>query len=164
MKEVRDLAYDLRPPGLDHLGLEQSIFQYCEEFSARTGIEVDFAAAGMDGLKLDFDTEIAVFRLIQEGLNNVKKHAGASKVTIRLAASLSTLFLRMEDDGKGFDVRARMASAFKEKRMGLQNMKERVSLLQGKMRIKSRRAQGTKVLIRIPYERKHGEQKDHPDR
>jgi PAS domain S-box-containing protein len=164
LKDVRDLSYDLRPPGLDHLGLEQSISQYCEEFSARTGIDVDFAAAGMDGLKLDFDTEIAIFRLIQEGLNNVKKHAGATKVVIRLVASSSTIFLRMEDDGKGFDVRARMASAFKEKRMGLQNMKERVGLLQGKMRIKSRRMQGTKVLIRIPYEGKHGEQENHPDR
>ena len=59
---VRDLSYDLRPPGMDQLGLVRTIFQYCEDFSEKNNLNVDFYTAGMRDLKLDFDTEINLFR------------------------------------------------------------------------------------------------------
>jgi PAS domain S-box-containing protein len=148
---VRDLAYALRPIGLDQLGLAKTVFQYCEDFCAKTGVKVDFFAAGIiEDLKLDSDTEIVLYRLIQEGLNNVKKHADATDVTIRLVASFPHIILRIEDNGKGFDAKKRLASAISEKRMGFLSMEERVALLGGKMRIESRPMQGAKIFIEVP--------------
>ncbi|MCD6298750.1 MAG: sensor histidine kinase, partial [Deltaproteobacteria bacterium] len=151
---VRGLAYDLRPPGLDQVGLIQSVFQYCEDFSENTGLSVDFKAAGMDGLRVDPDIEINLYRLVQEGLNNIKKHAEADHVIIRLVASFPNIILRIEDDGKGFDVEGRLLRASKEKRMGLGSMEERVSLLNGSLSIQSRLMEGTKILIEIPFKEK----------
>ena len=148
---IRDLSYELRPPGLDQIGLAETIFQYCEEFSEKTGLNVDFTFAGMDGLKLDFNTEINLYRLVQEGLNNTWKHADASHVTIRLAAAHPNIILRINDDGKGFDVKERLANALNEKRMGLRSMEERVHLLQGDIEIQSQPMQGTKISIKFPY-------------
>ena len=87
--------------------------------------------AGMDDLDLDFDTRIALYRLVQESLNNVKKHAAASRVVIRLVASFPSIILRIEDNGKGFDVSDRMNAGRDERCMGLQGMQERVALLGG---------------------------------
>jgi signal transduction histidine kinase len=162
---VRDLAYSLRPTSLDQLGLAKTVLRYCEEFSGRAGVKVDFFAPGLDDLKLDSDDEIALYRLIQEGLNNVKKHADATNATIRLVASFPNIILRIEDNGKGFDAEKRLASAINEKRMGLRSMEERVAILGGKMRIESRPMQGTKILIEVPIKGKRsGHEKNHTDR
>ncbi|UCD77085.1 MAG: PAS domain S-box protein [Desulfobacterales bacterium] len=147
---VRDLSYDLRPPGMDQLGLVRTVYQYCDDFSEKNNVDVDLYTAGMKDLKLDFDTEINLYRLIQEGLNNIKKHADADKVVIRLVASSPNIILRIEDNGKGFDVEQRMARSLKEKRMGLSSMEERVSLLGGSMKIKSRLSKGTRIFIEVP--------------
>jgi PAS domain S-box-containing protein len=152
---VRDLAYDLRPPSLDQLGLARTIFQYCEDFSEKTGLSVDFNSAGMDDLKLDFDTEINLYRLVQEGLININKHADARQATIRLVATYPNIILRIEDDGKGFNVKDRLVAVSNEKRMGLRSMGERVGLLEGKMRIQSRPTEGTKIFIEVPYKKEN---------
>jgi PAS domain S-box-containing protein len=152
---VRDMAYDLHPPGLDQLGLASTIYQYCEEFAEKNRININFFAAGLDDLKIPFDTEINLYRLIQEALWNINKHADATRVTIKMVASFPYIILRIEDDGKGFDVKGRMAEAFAEKRMGLRSMEERVSLLNGKMRIKSRPTEGTKIFVEVPYKEKN---------
>jgi PAS domain S-box-containing protein len=161
---VRDLSYDLRPPGLDQLGPVQAIFQYCEDFSEKTGLRVDFTCAGMSGLLFDFDTEINLYRLVQEGLLNIRKHADASHATVRLVTSHPHIILRIEDNGKGFDVKKRLASITSEKRMGLRSMQERVNLLGGKIRIRSRIGEGTKIFIEVPYrEKKSGSETNHID-
>jgi PAS domain S-box-containing protein len=161
---VKDLSYELRPPELDQLGLVRTIFQYCEDFSELAGVAIDFFSAGLNELKLDFDTEINLFRLIQEALNNVKKHANAHRVIIRLVASFPNIILRIEDDGEGFDVLTRPVKAITEKRMGLQNMRERVSLLNGRMKIQSSPLNGTKIFIEIPHrEIKNDTQEKHFD-
>jgi PAS domain S-box-containing protein len=147
---IRDLAYDLRPPGLDQLGLNAAIYMFCEDFSKKTGIRVDFNSAGMDRLFLDVDTEINLYRLIQEGLNNIKKHADATRVSIRLVASFPKIILRIQDNGRGFDVEERLAAAVNEKRMGLRSMQERVNLLEGQIKVKSYLNKGTKISIEVP--------------
>ena len=147
---VRDLSYDLHPPGMDQLGLVRTVNQFCEDFSEKNNISVDFYTAGMKDLKLDFDTEINIYRLIQEGLNNIKKHAKAGHAVIRLVASSPNIILRIEDNGRGFDVERRLARSFKEKRLGLSSMEERVSLLAGTMTIKSQPSKGTRIFIEIP--------------
>jgi len=155
ISSVRDLSYDLRPAGMDQLGLVRIVYQLCEDFSEKNEVSVDFYSAGIKDLKLDFDTAINLYRLIQEGLNNIKKHARAANVIIRLVASSPNIILRIEDDGQGFDVGKRLAKALTEKRMGLSNMEERVSLLEGRMDIKSQIGRGTRILIEIPWQEKN---------
>ncbi len=152
---VRDFAYNLHPPGLDQLGLVRTVYQYCEEFAEKKRININFFAAGMDDLTIPFDTEINLYRLIQEALWNIKKHADADSVTLKMVASFPYIILRIEDDGKGFDIDDRMVSAVKEKRMGLRSMEERVGLLNGKMKIQSRPTEGTKIFIEVPYKEKN---------
>jgi PAS domain S-box-containing protein len=157
IKAVRDLSYYLRPSGLDEMGLVQTIFQYCHDFSEDNGINVDFHSAGMKDLTLDFDTEINLYRLIQEGLANIKKHADADHVTIRLVAAFPNIILRIEDNGKGFDVHKRLATLSEEKRMGIRSMEQRAKLLQGEMEIQSKPMQGTKISIMLPYKDNKGD-------
>jgi PAS domain S-box-containing protein len=162
---VRDLSYDLRPPGMDHLGLAPTIFQYCEEFSNSQDLNLDFHAAGIDELRLDYDIEINLYRLVQEALNNVRQHAQASSVTVRLVASYPNIILRIEDNGLGFDVEGRVIRAASEKRMGLDSMKERAGLLNGNLKIQSRLGEGTKIIIEVPIrEHKIGSKKKYRNR
>ena len=102
---------------------------------------------------MDSFVEINLYRLLQEGLNNVRKHADAGRVIVKLVGVYPNIILRIEDDGKGFDVQAREEALDSEKRMGLRSMRERVNLLQGKMTIQSRPMQSTKVLIHFPFNR-----------
>jgi PAS domain S-box-containing protein len=162
---VRDLSYDLRPAGLDDMGLIPALSMYCEEFAEKSGLKVDFQATGMSALRLDFDTELNLYRLIQEGLNNIRKHAVAKKATVKLVGTYPNIILRIEDDGKGFDVEERARSIDSEKRMGLRSMDERVCLIQGEMQIKSQPMKGTRIFIKFPYqEKRHGSKENHIDR
>ncbi len=149
---IRNLAYDLRPPELDQLGLVRTITNYCDEFSERNGIPVDFFSAGMSELRLRPETEINLYRIVQEALYNVKKHAAAGQVLIRLITSFPSIILRIEDNGKGFDPERRIESSFAEKRMGLRSMEERALLLKGVIRIRSQRGKGTGIMVEIPLE------------
>jgi signal transduction histidine kinase len=149
---VRDLSYDLRPSGIEDLGLIQTLSELCTNFFKDNGVRVDFFSAGMENLHLNYDIKINLYRLLQEVLNNVKKHADASEVTIKLVSSFPKIILRIEDDGKGFDVKKRLAEASIKKRMGLRSMEERVGLLQGTMRIESIPSKGTKIFIKIPFQ------------
>jgi PAS domain S-box-containing protein len=151
---VRDLAYDLRPPSLEHLGLVHSLEVFCEEFIEKNDIMVEFQAAGIHGSVLDWDTQINLYRLVTEGLNNVLKHAAASKANIKLVGAYPNIILRIEDNGRGFDVKERERSIGNEKKMGLRSMKERVNLLQGKMSIVSQLNKGTKIVINLPLKDK----------
>lgn len=150
ISEVRNLAYDLRPPGLDQFGLVRTLFTYCEDFAQKDHFKVDFKAAGLDDLHLDDDIQINLYRLIQEALYNVKKHAHAKGVTIRLVASSPKLMLRIIDDGQGFDVKQWRTKYHRKKRMGLTSMKERVGLLNGSIEIRSQPGKGTAIFITIP--------------
>lgn len=149
--DIRNLAYDLRPPGLDELGLLKALEIYCEEFSENSGVKIDFQSAGMQTLDPDLNTAIHLYRLVQEGLNNIRKHAAADQATIKLIGSAPNIILRIEDNGKGFDVQVRKQALDNEKRMGLRSMQERANLLQGQMTIQSRAMQGTKIFIKFPF-------------
>jgi len=157
IKAVRDVSYDLRPPALDEMGLVETLVQYCNDFSENNGIKVDFHCAGMKNLTLDFDTEINLYRLTQESLTNIKKHADADQVIIRLVAAFPNIILRIEDNGKGFDVQKRLATLSEEKRMGIRSMEQRTKLLQGEMEIQSKPMQGTKISIMLPYKDNKGD-------
>jgi PAS domain S-box-containing protein len=154
---VRNLAYDLQPPGLEQLGLVKSLEMYCEDFSENRGVKVDFHSAGIHILNLDFHTSIHLYRLVQEGLNNISKHAATDRAKIMLLGASPNIILRIEDDGKGFDTTAQELALGYKKGIGLQSMKERVNLLGGQITIKSRPMQGTKILTIIPFKRQKNE-------
>ena len=155
--QIREIAYGLRPPGLDQLGIVQTIRQYCEEFYKKNRIKVDFFSAGMGKLALDFGMEISLYRFAKEALNNIKQHADASKVNVRLVASHPNIILRIKDNGKGFNVQERLVEAISEKRMGIWSMEERVGFLNGKMNVESKPSWGTQIIIEIPLkEKKNG--------
>jgi PAS domain S-box-containing protein len=162
---VRNMAYELRPPALEALGLVETIYRFCEDFTQMWGVPVDFQSAGLKNLTLNHAIQINVYRLVQEGLTNIRKHAAAGKVTLRLVAAFPNIILRIEDNGRGFDVQARTAVSSQEKRMGLRSMRERVTLLNGRMKLQSKPGQGTKVVIKLPLgEKKREAQENHPDR
>jgi signal transduction histidine kinase len=162
---VRDLSYDLRPPFLDRMGLVEAISNFCGGFSEAHGLNVHFNTAGMDKLKLNFETKINLYRLVQEGLNNIRKHAEAADAFVKLVAASPNIILRIEDNGQGFDVERRLEAATNEKRMGLRSMEERTCLLGGKMTVESLPLKGTKILIKIPQNKgKHGSKNNHSDR
>jgi len=149
VRDVRDLAYDLRPPSLDHLGLVHAIEVFCEEYSEKNDIRVDFQAAGIKGVTMASDMEINLYRLVHEGLNNIRKHAAATKAVVRLIGAYPYIILLIEDNGRGFDVKERERSMIDEKRLGLWSMKERANLFQGRMIIHSQLNKGTKIVIKL---------------
>lgn len=149
---VRDIAYGLRPPALDQLGLTRALDNYCQEQARRTGVLVDFFSTGIEGGTLDSDSEINIYRMVQEALNNVTKHAQASKVTVRMVKSHPDIILRIEDNGRGFDVKTRLPKAASEKRMGIRSMEERARLIGGNLEIQSLVGKGTRIIFTVPLE------------
>lgn len=161
---IRDLAYALLPVGLTELGLVNTVLRHCEEYSQRHGIEVELFADGMEGLRLDFETQINLYRLIQESLTNTRKHAAASKVVIRLLASYPHLLLRIEDNGRGATLEECAARAGREKRMGLWSMRERVRLLEGRIAFQSKPGSGMCIRVEVPLQRRMRDPQAHTDR
>lgn len=153
---IRDLAYDLLPPGLEELGLVTTLSHYCTDFAKRSGLAVDYFADGMDGVRLDFESQINLYRLVQEALTNVRKHAQASRVTVKLICSHPSVILRIEDDGRGVDIDKRMDEFYQAKRLGIWGMRERARLLGGRITLKSRPGRGMRIHIEIPIRGVHG--------
>ena len=150
ISSVRDMSYDLRPASLDELGLVKTIYQYCKEFNDNNSIHVIFNSAGMKQINIDVDTAINFYRIIQEALNNVKKHADAEIIKVNLVSSYPTIILQIEDDGIGFDVKTRKKELINEKRMGLKSIEERVGLLDGTFKLQSKKNVGTRIHVEVP--------------
>lgn len=151
INNVRDISYNLRPPGLEQLGLIRTLAQFCDDFTRTHKIETDFDSAGLDFAVLDEETEINIYRILQEALSNVRKHAQASRVVIRLVASWPSIILRINDNGCGFDTGAMLAGGeHGDRHMGLSNMRERVTLLGGSFSIETGPQGGTRIRVEIP--------------
>jgi len=139
------IAWELRPASIDELGLTHALVNYVEEWSAKNAIPVDFHCVDS---KLDArpdEVRTTVYRIIQEALTNVAKHAqGAKNVSVVISTSDETLHLTVEDDGRGFDPTASSS------RLGLAGMRERMSLVGGRLEIESAPNRGTTIFARIP--------------
>jgi len=143
VEETHRLAMNMRPSMLDDLGLVPALRFLYEDFGARNGIGVNLETNLADKVG-DRDVETALYRMTQEGLCNIEKHASATQTVIKLDQRDSRLILLIKDNGSGFDVQE--AS---NKGMGLISMQERASLLGGHVAIKSKRNQGTEVRIEV---------------
>jgi two-component system CheB/CheR fusion protein len=149
-REVRTLALQLRPPSLDDLGLAATLANYVEEWSARVLVAVDFHSIGLAERRLPLSIETALYRVAQEALTNVLKHAQATSVSLIVERREGTVQMIIEDDGAGFDVAAVRRNAHTEHRLGLVGMEERVALLGGTLTIEAAPGRGTTVFVRIP--------------
>jgi PAS domain S-box-containing protein len=143
VKAVRRICSGLRPPMLDDAGLEAAIEWEMKEFAARTGIRCRIASSG-GKFPVDRDCATAVFRIFQESMTNIARHAEAKSVEIALRQEQSTLMLSVKDDGKGFQVREWSGS------MGLLGMKERAEGWGGTTEFISSPGAGTTVVVRVP--------------
>ncbi len=147
---VHDLAVELRPSLLDDMGLPAALQRYTREYSAKIGIPVDFHAVDADGLRLPPEVETAVYRIVQEALTNVAKHADATQVSVLLEVTDANLIVIVEDDGQGFDAEAILASGARERKLGLFGMGERAELIGGTLTIESTPGMGTTVFVKVP--------------
>jgi PAS domain S-box-containing protein len=145
---VRKIATELRPGVLDDLGLEAAIEWQIQDFQSRTGIKCAFAS-NLKDIPLDRERATAVFRIFQETLTNIVRHAQATRVNIRLERRGSELVLEVQDDGRGMSGRDRSGG----KSLGLLGMRERAMMLDGVVRIVGRRGKGTTVGLHLPLRR-----------
>jgi signal transduction histidine kinase len=147
-REAHHLALELRPAALDDLGVVAALENYVEEWAVRFGIAADFDASVVSLPHASPATDITLYRVLQEALNNVAKHARASRVSVVLTAENGWIRLAVEDDGDGFDTRAGCAAP--RPALGLEGMRERVALNGGTLLVESSRGRGTSVLARLP--------------
>lgn len=151
-REVHSLAWGLRPPALDDLGLETALYNYAEEWAERTRVVVDFHSSGFETERIPVTHETAIYRISQEALTNVFKHSKADRVSFILERRGNHVFAVVEDNGEGFDLKAFQEKSTAERNLGLLGMRERASLLGGTLAIESAPGSGTSVFVRIPLE------------
>jgi two-component system CheB/CheR fusion protein len=149
-RDIQSMAVELRPPALDSLGLTAAVQSHLEDWSARHGIEHDFHARGLAGVRLSPEVETTIYRVVQEGLTNILKHAEATRVSLVLERHDGMARVILEDDGRGFDVDETLARPEKAQRLGVRGMRERVALLGGELEIESSPGAGTTLYARIP--------------
>jgi signal transduction histidine kinase len=148
--ELRQMCSDLRPPTIDHHGLTAAINSLAHEWSERNDMQIQLEIDPALG-RLPETIELSVFRIVQEGLNNIRKHAAAHHVRLSLQRTSSTnLLVRLEDDGQGLPIPADLASLSINKHFGLVGISERVALLGGSMNIESLKGNGTILQVEIP--------------
>lgn len=148
LTRVSNLSLDLRPAMLDDLGLLPALVWLFERYTTQTNVKVEFAHAGLDG-RMSPVVETAAFRIVQEALTNVARHAGVPSVNVRLWRDGRTLSVQVADAGKGFDVAAAMAAG---RSSGLSGMRERCSALGGNLAIDSTES-GTRLTAELPLPR-----------
>lgn len=149
LHELRGLIFDLRPQVLDDLGLGLALHSQVKKYLEPAGVQVQLRAAGLRD-ELPAEVETAVFRVVQEAITNIARHAQASEANISLTKKDDRLIVRVEDNGVGFDPDQVMHR--QRKAWGLRGMEERIALLGGKFYVGSRPGNGTLVLAEVPLD------------
>lgn len=157
LNELRRLISDLRPSHLDDLGLVATLRWYLGEVQARSGIQVDFNVVG-ERHTLPIEVKTAIFRIVQEALTNIVRHAHAQHVKVSLTYNHDAVLAEVEDDGIGFD----MLSLERNKRppFGIIGMRERAALIGGRLEIFSQPGKGTFVQLIVPYNHYQNEKEE----
>lgn len=151
LEGLHGLAMDLRPSSLDHVGLAAALRQYAERIIDRYGLAVDFATIGLDEERLPAPMEITIYRIVQEALVNVVRHAQATRADVIVERRGDRVRVVIEDNGVGFDAAVVMYSG----RLGLLGMRERAEMIGGRLVVDSAPGAGTTVLVEAPYDGSH---------
>jgi PAS domain S-box-containing protein len=149
LEKVRGLSFDLRPQALDQLGLLPALLSLFERYTAQTGVLVNLKHQGVEG-RFTPEVETTAYRIVQEALTNVARHASVSGVTVRVWADADILGLQIQDRGRSFDPEAALATP---RSGGLAGMQERVQLLGGQLTIESHPGAGTQITVELPLHR-----------
>lgn len=162
LDDVRAMAWQLRPSALDDLGLISALEHYIADYSQRYALQVDFAATGAwqieSSERLPHEMETAIYRIIQEALTNVARHAQATAASVVIDRRPASIRVIVEDNGRGFEVSWRdntpsVSVSGTRVSLGLQGMRERVSLFGGQLQIESSPGAGTTVIVEFPLEK-----------
>ena len=147
VKRMRSLMSELRPPMLDQYGLTAALNWYCEQYQRRTKIKLVVNDHYMKNIRPPVDVEIALFRIAQEALNNVAKHAKATHVDIELFEEKGDIMMAITDNGIGFDMKSQDVST--RAHWGVALMQERARAVNGKFLLRSVPGQGTQIVVRV---------------
>jgi signal transduction histidine kinase len=146
-RDVDHLVWELRPTALDDLGLRAALANYVQDWSLRVRVSAELHTAGLTNERLGSEIETTLYRIAQEALNNIAKHARAGHVEIILERRADHLSLVVEDDGVGFDLGEMDAD---RRGFGLLGMQERAALVGASLHIESAPGEGTTILVRMP--------------
>lgn len=149
--EVNFLAWELRPAALDDLGVLEAIRTFVNEWARHFEISADFHPSGLPAERLEREVETHLYRITQEALNNIAKHADAKHVTVLLEKREQNIMLIIEDDGIGFDLKENRGQGEYGAGLGLTGMGERAALIGGEIEIESAPNCGTTIYVRLPY-------------
>ncbi|TMG36407.1 MAG: sensor histidine kinase [Chloroflexi bacterium] len=149
LEETRQLIFDLRPMTLDDLGLIPTLRKFIKEYGDRYGLSTRFNVVGQER-RLPGNMEGVLFRITQEALTNVHKHARAKMAEVTMNLQPTRVTVVVKDDGQGFDVARTEANLHKNKNLGLLSMRERAELEKGALEIRSQPGRGTEVKVEIP--------------
>lgn len=152
-KELRNIVHALHPLNIDKFGMEKAIELHCKEIAALHNIPINFMAFDIS-VKISTKIAASVYRIVQEALSNIVKHAKAEQVTVQIFSRENRILLLIEDDGSGFDVEKVRAETSKS--FGLDNIYRRVDMLNGIIQIESSPGAGTEIHISIPLEAENG--------
>ena len=156
-RDIGYLSWELRPTEIDELGLPDAVRSFVSEWTRHYGVEAEFhsiARAAGDDARLPRETETNLYRIVQEALNNIAKHAHARHVTVLLQVRRDFVMLTIEDDGDGFDPSApRQRGSSRGGGLGLRGMAERAELMKGSLDVESSPGVGTTILVRVPRRR-----------
>lgn len=147
IKEMRNISARLRPPALDPLGLVEALEDYVAEFSEDSGLRTSFSS-DFEQVELDGEVSGHLFRIVQEALTNVVRHARADRARVELRSEADAIVLRVLDDGVGLSSR----SPDRADRLGIVGMQERAVLLGGSLELRDRDPSGLEVCVRVPYD------------
>jgi signal transduction histidine kinase len=144
------LAWEMRPASLDEIGVEAALRNFVWEWAKQYGVEAVFHSSGFDDERLQPEVETNLYRILQEALQNVHKHAGADRVDVLLERGDGEAVLIVEDNGHGYDEEQEVALD-SDKGMGVINMRERATLVGGRLEIESTPGGGTTIFVRVPF-------------
>jgi len=164
LADVRELSRLLRPPVLDDLGLRAGLSWLARTMREHSGLRAMVEWDASDEERFDPEVETLVFRLVQEGLNNIVKHSGVSDATIAVRRGAERLEIEIADRGIGFDVRHVLSSAAGATGLGLRGMRDRVELFGGRLEVRSSPGSGSRLHVSIPLQsREAGATAQSPD-
>jgi two-component system sensor histidine kinase DegS len=159
LSDIRRIMFELKPSALRELGLIATLKEYFDDYESKYNFTIEFVFFGKER-RYELAVEIALFRLVQEAIANVRKHSGVAKAMVKMEETSTGLTLVIKDEGRGFDVEGAINSG--DDSYGILGMKERAELFGGQIKIISNPGEGTQVIVELPTEREeeNGQDKD----